>query len=143
MNIQELQEEIVKDFEPYKEWLDRYNHLIELGKQLPSLENKYKTDENIIRGCQVKVWFHSECREGRVFFQIDSLSHITRGIIFLLIKVLSGQKAEEIKGVDLYFIDKIGLRDSFSPTKANGLFKMERKMKLDAERYEKEKNGLN
>jgi len=138
MTTQEIQEEIIEEFKVFGDWLAKYNHLIELGKKLPLLDLKYKTEENLIRGCQLKVWFHSALEAGRVIYHIDSASTITRGIIFLLVRILSGQKPEDIKNADLFFIDRIGLRENFSPTRANGLFKMARQMKSDAARYEAE-----
>lgn len=135
MTIQETQEEIISEFAIFDDWLAKYNHLIELGKKLPPLDPKYKTEDNLIRGCQLKVWFHSIFKDGKIFFDVDSASTITRGIIFLLIRILSGQKPEEVKDADLYFIDKIGLKDNFSPSRANGLFKMARQMKADAALY--------
>lgn len=136
MTIEEAQAEIIGQFKVFGDWLARYNHLIELGKKLPPLDAKYRTEENLIRGCQLKVWFHSALKDGRVFYDIDSGSTITQGIIFLLTRILSGQKPAEIKNANLYFIDEIGLRENFSPTRANGLFKMEKQMKADATRYE-------
>jgi len=136
MTIQEIQEQIIGEFMAFDDWLLKYNYLIELGKKLPPLSPELKTDDNLIRGCQLKVWFCSRLENGRVFFDVDSGSMITRGIIFLLTRILSGQPAAEIKNADLYFIDKIGLRENFSPTRANGLFKMEKQMKADAALYE-------
>lgn len=136
MTIQEIQEGIISEFEVFDDWLAKYNYLIELGKKLPPLDPKYKTEDNLIRGCQLKVWFHSIFKDEKVFYNVDSASAITRGIIFLLVRVLSGQKPADIKDADLYFIDKIGLKDNFSPSRANGLFKMARQMKADAALYE-------
>lgn len=138
MTIQEIQEEIISEFKPFGDWLDKYNYLIKLGKNLPPIDSAYKIEDNLIRGCQLKVWFHSTFKEGKVFYEVDSLSAIIRGIIFLLTRLLTGQKPVDIKNADLYFIDKIGLRENFSPTRANGLWKMERQMKLDAAFYETE-----
>lgn len=135
MSIQEIQEEIIREFKPFENDSDKYNHLIALGKKLPRIDPKNKTEENIIRGCQLKVWFHSEFKNGKVFYDIESISAITNGIIFLLKRVLSGRNPAEIKDVDLYFIDKIGLRENFSPTRANGLWKMENRIKADASVY--------
>jgi len=137
MTIKEIQEEIISEFKIFDDWLDKYNYLIELGKKLPPVDSKYKTEDNLIKGCQVKTWFHSTFKDGKVFYDIDSKSVIIRAIIALLIRVLSGQKPEDIKNADLYFIDKIGLRENFSPTRANSLFKMVNKIKSDAALYEK------
>ncbi len=135
MTIREIQEEIISEFKIFDNWMDKYNELIKLGKDLPSIDAKYKTENNLIKGCQVKTWFHSALRDGKVFYDIDSRSVIIRGIIALLIKVLSGQKPEDIKNADLYFIDKIGLRENFSPTRANSLWKLVNRMKSDATLY--------
>jgi len=136
MTIQEIQEEIINEFKIFDNWLERNNYLIKLGKELPPIDSKYKTDENLIKGCQVKTWFHSTFKDGKVFYEIDSSSLIIRGIIALLIKVLSGQKPEDIKNAELYFIDKIGLRENFSPLRANSLWKVVNQMKSVAILYE-------
>jgi len=99
---------------------------------LPPIDSKYKTEDNLIKGCQVKTWFHSTLKEGKGFYDIDSISIIIKGFIALLMRVLSGQKPEDIKNADLYFIDKIGLRENFSPLRANSLWKLVNKMKSDA-----------
>jgi len=136
MTINEIQEEIIKEFENFKDWMEKYNYLSKLGKSLPAMNEKYKTEENIIKGCQVKTWFHSRFENGKLFFEVDSKSPLIRGIISLLIRIFSGQKPEDIKNVDLYFIDKIGLRGEFSPLKANSLFKLVNRIKAEAEFYE-------
>jgi cysteine desulfuration protein SufE len=136
MTIQEIQEEIINEFKIFDNWVDKYNHLIKLGKDLPPIDSKYKTEDNLIKGCQVKTWFHSTFKDGKVFYDIDSRSTFIRGIIALLIKVLSGQKPENIKNADLYFIDKIGLKENFSPIRSNSLFKLVNKIKSDAALYE-------
>ena len=132
MTIQEIQEEIINEFKNFDDWVDKYNYLIKLGKDLPPIDPKYKTEEYLIKGCQVETWFHSTFRDGRVFYDIDSKSMVTKGIIALLMRVLSGQKPEDIKNADLYFIDKTGLRENFSPARANSLWKLANKMKSDA-----------
>jgi len=136
MVIQEIQEEIISEFKNLDDWMDKDIYLIKLGKNLPPIDLKYKTEDNLIKGCQVNTWFHSEFKDGRVFYDVDSSSMITKGIIFLLIRVLSGQQPEDIKNADLYFIDKIGLRENFSPLRANSLWKLVNKMKSDAINYE-------
>lgn len=135
MSIQEAQEEIIKEFENVNDGIDKYNYLIKLGKNLPPIDSKYKTKDNLIKGCQVETWFHSSFRDGKVFYDIDSRSTIIRGIIALLIRVLSGQKPEDIKDANLYFIDKVGLRENFSPIRANSLWKLVNRMKSDAIMY--------
>jgi len=136
MTIQEIQEEIIKEFKVSNNWMDRYNYLIRLGKNFPPIDWKYKTEDSLIKGCQVKTWFHSTLKDGKIFFNIDSSSATIRGIIALLVKSLSGQKPEDIKNADLYFIDRIGLRGDFSPIRANSLWKLVNRIKQDAIFYE-------
>jgi len=136
MTIQEIQEEIISEFKNFDNWMDRDNYLIKLGKDLPPIDSEYKREENLIKGCQVKTWFHFTFKDGKVFYDIDSSSIMIKGIIALLIKVLSGQKPEDIKNADLYFIDKIGLRENFSPLRANSLFKLVNQIKSAAIAYE-------
>jgi len=143
MTIQKIQEEIINEFKIFNDWMDKYNYLIKLGKDLPPIDSKYKTEDNLIKGCQVKTWFHFTFKDGKVFYNIDSRSIITRGIISLLIRVLSGQKSEDIKNADLYFIDKIGLRENFSPLRANSLWKLVNRIKSDAALYGTKMNTSN
>ncbi|MFH1575825.1 MAG: SufE family protein [Candidatus Nealsonbacteria bacterium] len=137
MTIQEIQEEIINEFRTFEDWIDIYDHLIELGKKLPPIDPKYKTEDNIIKGCQVKTWFHSTFKDGKVFYDIDSASLMIRGVISLLLRVVSGQKPEDIKNTTLYFIDKTGLREVFSPIRANSLWKLANRINLDAIAYGK------
>jgi cysteine desulfuration protein SufE len=132
MTIQEIQEEIIKEFEKLNNELEKYNYLIKLGKNLKPIDPKYKTDDYLIKGCQVSTWYHSECKKGKIFYEIDSLSLITRGFISLLLRVCSNQKPEDIKNTEFYFIDKIGFKNQFSPLKDNSLFKLINKIKADA-----------
>lgn len=143
MNIQKIQEEIINEFKTFDNWMGKYNYLIKLGKNLPPIDSEYKIEDNFIKGCQVKTWFHSAFKNGKVFYDIDSMSVTIRGIIALLMRVLSGQKPEDIKNVDLYFIDKIGLRENFSPVRANSLWKLLNRMKSDAALYETKMNTNN
>lgn len=136
MTIDEIQEGIIDEFKNFDDGIDKYNYLVTLGKNLPSIDQKYKIEDNLIKGCQVETWFHSALKEGKVFYDIDSKSVMIRGIIALLIRVLSGQKPEDIRNADLYFIDKAGLRENFSPTRANSLWKIGNRIKLDAAMYE-------
>ena len=136
MTIQEIQEEVINEFKIFDNEMEKYNYLIKLGKNLPPIDSKYKTEDNLIKGCQVKTWFHSTLKEGKVFYDIDSISIIIKGFIALLMRVLSGQKLEDIKNADMYFIDKIGLRENFSPLRANSLWKLVNKMKSDVTSYE-------
>jgi len=136
MTIQEIQEEIIQEFKIFNNWMDKYNYLIRLGKDLSPIDSKYKIEDNLIKGCQVKTWFHSTFRDGKVFFDIDSSSIMIRGIIALLVKTLSGQRPEDIKNADLYFIDRIGLREDFSPIRANSLWELVNRIKQEAVLYE-------
>ena len=132
MTINEVAARIEGEFSMFGDWMDKYNYLIELGKSLPLIDEQYKTDQFLISGCQSKVWLFAEFREGKVFFTADSDAIITKGIVSLLIRVMSGQPPEEILGADLSFIDKIGLREHLSPTRSNGLTSMIKQMKLYA-----------
>jgi len=130
MTLNEIQDEIIDDFELFDEWMDKYNYLIELGNRLEPLNPKHKNNENLIEGCQSKVWLHAELDNGKIKFTADSDAIITKGIVALLVKVMSGRKPEEIKDADLYFIDRIGLKENLSPTRSNGLLAMMKQMKL-------------
>lgn len=134
-DINQIQEEIIEEFEVFDDWMDKYNYLIELSNKLSLIDPKYKTSEYMIRGCQSKVWLHAEYENGIINFTADSNAIIVKGIIALLIRVLSGRKPEEIMNVDLYFIDKIGLRQNLSPTRSNGLLAFIKQMKLYAVAY--------
>lgn len=135
MTLKETQDEIIAEFELYSDWMDRYNYLIELSKDLPVIDAKMKTDEYAIRGCQSKVWLNAELKDGKIVFTADSNAIITKGIVALLIRVLSGRTPREIMDCDLYFIDQIGLRQNLSPTRSNGLLAMIKQMKLYAIAY--------
>lgn len=134
-SIKETQEDIVNEFEVYDDWMDRYNYLIELAKDLPLIDPKFKNNEYIIKGCQSKVWLNTEYSDGRIIYTADSDAIITKGIIALLIRVLSNRTPKEIMDTDLEFIDRIGLRQNLSPTRANGLLSMIKQMKLYAIAY--------
>ncbi len=134
-DIKKVQENIVEEFEIHADWMDKYNYLIEISKELPALDTKYKIRENLIDGCQSKVWLYADYNGGQVIYKADSDAIITKGIIALLIKVLSGRKPDEILGSDLEFIDQIGLKENLSPTRANGLLAMIKQMKLYALAY--------
>lgn len=133
MTINEIQDEIIKEFEKFDDELKKYNYLIKLGKELKPIDPKYKTDDYLIRGCQVNTWYYSGCKDGKMFYNIDSVSLITRGFISLLLRICSAQTPEDIKNTEFYFIDKIGLRNQFSPLKDNSLFKLVKKIKTDAD----------
>jgi len=132
MKIEEIEQEIINEFEQFDEWLDKYNYLIELGKSLPLIKEEFKTDQYAITGCQSKVWLHASLQNGKVLFEADSDAIITKGIVGLLIRVLSEQKPDEIINAKLDFVDKIGLREHLSPTRSNGLTSMIKQMKFYA-----------
>ena len=132
MQIKEIQEEIVDEFSMFDDWDERFQYLIDLGKHLPMIDPKYKTEENTIKGCQSKVWLYAEELNGRVVFTADSDAIITKGIIAILIRAFSSQKAEAILEADTKFIDEIGLREQLSPTRANGLVSMIKQIKMYA-----------
>jgi cysteine desulfuration protein SufE len=132
MTINEIQDKIIDEFSLFEDWMDKYDLLIDLGKELPVVDPKYKVKDFLIEGCQSKVWLHPDYDGSIITFTADSDAIITRGIVSLLIKVLSGRTPEEIISSDLYFIEKIGLRQNLSPTRSNGLLSMVRQMKLYA-----------
>ena len=132
MNIEEIQNQIVEDFNMFDDWMEKYDYLIELGKSLPIIDQKYKTDDNLIKGCQSKVWLHAEKDGDKIVYSADSDAIITKGIIALLLQVFSNQTAEDILKTNTDFIDKIGLKEHLSPTRANGLVSMIKKIKLYA-----------
>ena len=132
MTINEIQDSIIDEFSMFEDWMDKYNLLIDLGKELPVIDPKFKVKDFLIEGCQSRVWLHPDFDGKLITFTADSDAIITRGIVALLIKVLSNRTPEEILNSDLYFIDKIGLRQNLSPTRSNGLLSMVRQMKLYA-----------
>jgi cysteine desulfuration protein SufE len=135
-SIADIQEEIVGEFGVYDDWMDKYNYLIELSRDLPMIDPKSKLKENLINGCQSKVWLDVTFDMGKIHFTADSDAIITKGIVALLIRVLSGRSPEEILQAELSFIDRIGLRQNLSPTRANGLLSMIKQMKLYALAYQ-------
>lgn len=132
MAIAEIERKIVNEFSVFEDWMDKYNYLIDMGKTLPLIEEKYKTDQYLISGCQSRVWLSAELEEGKVIYKADSDAVITKGIINLLIRVLSNQAPEDIVSTNLNFIDEIGLKEHLSPTRSNGLTSMIKQMKLYA-----------
>jgi cysteine desulfuration protein SufE len=136
MTINEVQDKIIEEFSFFDEWMDKYNLLIDIGKELQVIDPKFKVRDFLIEGCQSKVWLHPEFDGNVIVFTADSDAIITRGIVALLIKVLSNRTPEEIISADLYFIEKIGLRQNLSPTRSNGLLSMVRQMKLYAMAYD-------
>ena len=137
MKIKDIQDEIVGEFDIFETWMDKYEYLIELGKSVPVIDEINKTDDNIIKGCQSKVWLHAEQDEGMIRFYADSDAIITKGIVSLLIRTFSNQKPEDIINASLDFIDKIGLRQHLSPNRANGLNNMIKKIKFYAIAFSK------
>ncbi|MCC8144963.1 MAG: SufE family protein [Bacteroidales bacterium] len=131
-SINEIQNEIVEEFSSFDDWMDKYALIIEMGNELPPLEPEYKNSNNLIEGCQSRVWLQADYIDGKIIFQGDSDAVIVKGIVSLLIKVLSGHTPEEILSADLYFIDAIGLKEHLSPTRSNGLVSMLKQMKLYA-----------
>lgn len=136
MTINEIQDEIIEEFADFDDWMDRYQLLIDLGSSQPKLDDKYKTEQNLIDGCQSRVWLQADMKDGLLHFQAESDALIVRGIVALLVRVLSDHTPEEILGADLYFIESIGLREHLSPTRSNGLLSMLRQMKLYALAYQ-------
>jgi cysteine desulfuration protein SufE len=132
MSIQETENEIIDEFSMFEDWMGKYEHIIEMGKTLPMIEEKYKTDDRLIKGCQSKVWMHSELKNSQVFFAADSDAIITKGLVALVIRVLSAHTPDEIINAKMDFIKQIGLTQHLSPTRANGLVNMIKQMKLDA-----------
>jgi cysteine desulfuration protein SufE len=132
MSISEIENEIIEEFSMFDDWMEKYEHIIELGKELPIIEEDQKTNENIIKGCQSRVWLHAEKENGIISYSADSDAIITKGIIALLIRVLNHQNPKEIVEAKLEFIDKIGLKEHLSPTRSNGLVSMVKQMKVYA-----------
>ncbi len=135
LTIQEKQEEIVSEFEVFDDWMEKYEYLIDLGKDLPLIQEELKTEERLIEGCQSRVWLNADFNDGKMQFSADSEAIITKGIIGLLIRVLNDEHPETILKTDLNFISDIGLQEHLSPTRANGLNGMIKKMKMEALKY--------
>ncbi|HOK50397.1 MAG: SufE family protein [Bacteroidales bacterium] len=135
MTINEVQDQIIEEFSAFDDWLAKYDYLIELSNQLPPIDPQYKTNEYLIKGCQSRVWLNAELQNGKVIFTADSDAIITKGIIALLIRVLSNRTPDEILDADLYFIDRIGLKENLSPTRANGLLSMIKQIRMYALAY--------
>ena len=136
MSIKIIQEEIVDEFSMFEDWMERYEYIIELGKSLPLIDPKHKTDNNIIKGCQSKVWLHAEFEQDKVIFTADSDAIITKGIVAILIRVFTQQTPQSILEANTNFIDKIGLKEHLSPTRANGLVSMIKQIKMYAIAYQ-------
>ena len=132
MKINEIQDEIIEEFSVFDDWMDRYSLLIDMGNSLPLFDEKYKTESNLIEGCQSRVWLQADYIDSRVLFRGESDAVIVKGIVSLLIRVLSNHTAQEIIDADLYFIERVGLREHLSPTRSNGLVSMLKQMKIYA-----------
>ncbi|MDZ7845327.1 MAG: SufE family protein [Owenweeksia sp.] len=130
--IKDIQDDIVMEFEMFDDWMQKYEYLIDLGKSLPLIDQEYKTEDNIIKGCQSQVWLHADMEGDKITYTADSDAILTKGLIALLVRVLSHQKAEDITRADMAFVDKIGLKEHLSPTRANGLSAMIKQMKYYA-----------
>lgn len=140
MTIKEIQDSIVDEFSMFDDWMQRYEYMIELGKSLPLIDEKYKTDDNLIKGCQSKVWVHAELEGDKLVFTADSDAIITKGIIAILVRAFSGQSPKEIIDAETGFIDEIGLKEHLSPTRANGLVSMIKQLKMYAIAYQTQLN---
>lgn len=139
MTINEIQDEVIEEFADFDDWMDKYQMLIDLGNDLGTLDEKYKTEQNLIDGCQSRVWLQCDYVDGKLVFSAESDALIVKGIIALLIRVISGHTPEEIRDAGLYFIEKIGLKDHLSPTRSNGLLAMVKQIKAYAVAYSMKK----
>lgn len=139
--IREKEQEVIDEFELFDDWMDKYNYIIELGKTLPSIAEEHKEEKYLIRGCQARVWLYADYKDGKVVYSADSDALITKGIIALLIRVLSNQPPADIIDADMSFIDRIGLKEHLSQTRSNGLLNMIKQMKLYALAFQKSKNA--
>lgn len=140
MTIEDIQDEIIDEFSMFDDWEERYQYMIDLGKTLPLIDEKYKTEDHIIKGCQSKVWVHANMQDDKVNFTADSDAIITKGIIAILIRVFSNQHPKAIIDANIDFIDKIGLKEHLSPTRANGLVSMIKQLKMYAIAYQTQLN---
>lgn len=132
MTINQLQDDLIEDFAFFEDWMAKYDYIIQLGKELQGVDEIHKKEQNLIKGCQSNVWLHAEMQNGKVIFTADSDAIITKGLVAMMIRVLSGHTPQEIVGSELYFVDQIGLKEHLSPTRANGLVSMIKQMKLYA-----------
>ena len=135
MDIREIQDEIIDEFSFFDDWMDKYEYIIDLGKKLPLIDESLKTDDRLIKGCQSRVWLNASMEDGKIQFSADSDAVITKGIISLLVRVMTNQPAKDIAEQELYFIDKIGLKEHLSPTRSNGLLSMVKQMKMYALKF--------
>ncbi len=140
MIIKEIQEEIIDEFELFDDWMERYEYIIEMGKSLPLINSQFKIDDNLIKGCQSKVWLHADYKDDKLIFTADSDAILTKGIIALLLRLYSNQSPKDILDSEPFFIDEIGLKEHLSPTRANGLVSMVKQLKLYALAYQVRNN---
>lgn len=141
MTINTKQDELIEDFSFFEDWMAKYEYIIQLGKELPLIDEEYKKPDYLIKGCQSQVWLHADLVDGKVVYTADSDAIITKGLVSLMVNVLSGHTAKEIAESDLYFIDQIGLKEHLSPTRANGLLSMVKQMKMYALVMQAENNN--
>ena len=132
MTINEIQDELVEEFSLFGDWMEKYEHIIQMAKELPIIDEQYKREENLIKGCQAQVWLHADFKDGKIHFSADSDAIITKGLVSMVVRVLTNHTPGEIVEADLYFVDKIGLRDHLSMTRSNGLLSMIKQMKMYA-----------
>jgi cysteine desulfuration protein SufE len=130
-----IEEQIIEEFSIHEDWMGKYDHLIALGKSMPKMNEEHKLDENLIKGCQSRVWLHSELQDGKLVFTADSDTTITKGMVFILVRIFSGRTPADIISGNLDFVSKIGLMEHISPTRSNGLLNMFKQMQLDAQKY--------
>lgn len=140
MTIKEQQDAIIEEFGFFTEWTEKYEYIIQLGKELPLIDEVYKKDENLIRGCQSRVWLHAEHKDGKLYFTADSDALITKGLVSMVVRVLSGQTPQDIAQAEIYFIDEIGLKSHLSLTRSNGLLSMLKQMKMYGVAYQAKGN---
>ncbi|PKP26095.1 MAG: Fe-S metabolism protein SufE [Bacteroidetes bacterium HGW-Bacteroidetes-2] len=140
MEIKDIQQEIIEEFAFFDDWMQRYEHMISIGKTMPLIEEKNKTEDFLIQGCQSKVWVYPELKDGKIIFTADSDAIITKGIVAILLRVFSNQTPEDILKADTIFIDEIGLKEHLSPTRANGLVSMIKQLKMYALAYKSQQN---
>ena len=132
MTINETQDELIEEFSLFGDWMEKYENIIQMAKELPVIEERYKVEGNLIKGCQAKVWLHADFKDGKILFTADSDAIITKGLVSMVVRVLSNHTPEEIVHADLYFVDAIGLKEHLSMTRSNGLLSMIKQMKLYA-----------
>ncbi|MBC7937612.1 MAG: SufE family protein [Rhizobacter sp.] len=132
MTINEIQDELIEEFSLFGDWMEKYEHIIQMAKELPVIAERYKLDENLIKGCQAKVWLHPDFKDGKILFSADSDAIITKGLVSMVVRILSNHTPAEIVHADLYFVDAIGLKEHLSMTRSNGLLSMLKQMKMYA-----------